>query len=176
MQIDLSTTIGILTMTGLVSALVAAAVSDLRTYTIPNWCSVVILALYPLAALLTLNDTTMGDNIVVFLIVLGIGYGLFAVNMMGAGDVKLLAAIGLWAGTEAIVDTIFVVCLACIVLVTLLVVTRHALKWAAATVPALHDAQYPRLLQIGANVPMGVAIVLGTLITLPLNPTVQALF
>ena len=88
----------------LAAALVAAAVGDLRTRTIPNWLTLAIalgaivywwaaaVPLWPDAAI------RIGVALAVFC-----AFALaYAVGMMGGGDVKLLAAIALWLPPAAI--------------------------------------------------------------------------
>ena len=81
--------------------LIYAGVSDFRTMTIPNWCSVAIAIAYlPLAY-------AAGIPVTGILIHFGIGIGLFVVGALlfaggifGGGDTKLLAAAGIWFGLE----------------------------------------------------------------------------
>ncbi len=76
-----------------------AAVSDVRSFTIPNRLSLAIAALYPAYALLHPEIDWLGA-LIVATAVLAVGFGLFAFNILGGGDAKLIAAIMLWAGTE----------------------------------------------------------------------------
>jgi prepilin peptidase CpaA len=68
-----------------------AAISDTRTLRIPNAVVAFLAATYPLAALLLGHG---GD--------IAAAACLFAVNAMGGGDVKLLAAVALWAGPAGV--------------------------------------------------------------------------
>ena len=79
-------------------ALIAAAVGDLRTRTIPNWLTLAIaLSAIPFwwAADLSLWPDVAWRIGIAFL-VFAIFAGAFALGMMGGGDVKLAAALALW--------------------------------------------------------------------------------
>ena len=88
----------------LAAALVAAAVGDLRTRTIPNWLTLGIalgaMIYWWAAAVPVWPDVAIriGIALAVFL-AFAVAYGL---GMMGGGDVKLLAAIALWLPPGAV--------------------------------------------------------------------------
>ena len=95
-----------LILLGLVSLLAWAAVSDVLTLTIPNRVSLCIVGLYPawVLAMWPTVDPLMG-------LVCGVGalvicFVLFALNVMGGGDAKLLAAVCLWAGPHHLVPVL----------------------------------------------------------------------
>jgi len=80
--------------------LLAAAVWDLTTYTIPNRLVAVIAAAGVAAAGMAAPDLRG------FAVGLGLAFGvltvgalLFAIHIWGAGDAKLFAAVSLWTGT-----------------------------------------------------------------------------
>ncbi|MFB9951677.1 prepilin peptidase [Rhizobium puerariae] len=80
-------------------ALALAAISDLFTMTIPNRISIVILAGFlVLAPLSGLAWPEIGMNLVAGFAVFGICFALFALNVMGGGDAKLLTAAAVWYG------------------------------------------------------------------------------
>ena len=85
---------GLLTMLGL------AAFKDLRERRSPNRLTAGLALLYPIYVLVSPTPVAwpaaLGLAVVVFLI----GLGLFAGNLIGGGDVKLIAALSLWAGPE----------------------------------------------------------------------------
>jgi prepilin peptidase CpaA len=86
------------------SLLAVAAASDIRTRRVGNTLNLTILVLGMLFALLLLGWRAGALHFVT-----GIGLGLliwfpmFAVRLMGAGDVKLLASCGAWLGWEGMV-------------------------------------------------------------------------
>ncbi len=80
-------------------ALAYAVVSDVRRLKIPNRASIVIAAAFLPAALLAgLEHSAIAVQYAVGAGLLGIGFIAFSRNLMGGGDVKLLAAAGIWSG------------------------------------------------------------------------------
>ena len=84
------------------AALVLAAITDLRSQRIPNWLSL------PLAAVgLVVHSFAVGGEGIAFAAAgLAAGFALlipfYALGGMGAGDVKLLAAVGAWVGAKQV--------------------------------------------------------------------------
>jgi prepilin peptidase CpaA len=79
--------------------LVAAAVSDLVTMTIPNRIPLLILAAFaPAAFAAGLDLHLIGWHLLVGLLALAVSFGMFTLNWIGGGDAKLAAAIALWIG------------------------------------------------------------------------------
>ena len=78
--------------------LIAAAVSDARRFRIPNLLCAGLVLLFPLFGLTAPTAVEWSQHLIVFGLVLVSGYGMFLANLAGAGDIKLLAATGLWAG------------------------------------------------------------------------------
>jgi len=79
--------------------LLIASWEDLTTYRIANWIPLVIFALFPIYALGTgLPLDQLLWHGVAFAVTLAAGFALFAWGKVGGGDVKLLAALALWAG------------------------------------------------------------------------------
>jgi prepilin peptidase CpaA len=76
-----------------------AAASDMQRYIIPNRICLSLLFLYPGYAL-GLSASEIGTAAALAAAVFAVGAGLFAVGIMGGGDVKLLAAVSLWAGGD----------------------------------------------------------------------------
>lgn len=78
--------------------LMGAVVADLRTYKIPNWfCACMAVNGYGIQIILFrmkgVMDSTYG-MLIAFLIL----FGFFALGVLGAGDVKLVCAVGTFAG------------------------------------------------------------------------------
>jgi len=92
--------------------LALAALSDAGTYRIPNRISALIAALYPVYVLAGNASGGPAVDVIPALTiaatVLTIGIVLFALRVMGGGDVKLLAAVSLWAGSAHTLDFLFI--------------------------------------------------------------------
>lgn len=138
----------IILMGVLAALLTAAAVTDLRARIISNRLNIAIALLAPLywlaCGLPAWPDMALqvGLGIGVF----GAFAALFALGMMGGGDVKLLAAVALWFPWQAIL-LLLVVMAVLGGLVTLITVVHHRM--------ARHEGQ--------PEVPYGVAIALAGL-------------
>lgn len=82
--------------------LLAAAWSDAKSYTIANRLNFAIAALYVPYVLSVPAPVDWTAALLVAAALLLIGFWLFAFGHIGGGDVKLLAASALWAGSELI--------------------------------------------------------------------------
>ncbi len=84
--------------------LVMAAITDLRSRIISNWLNLAIALLAPLywwaCDIMLWPDAAiqLGLGVAVF----AVFAGLFAIGMMGGGDVKMLAALALWFPWQAL--------------------------------------------------------------------------
>lgn len=78
---------------------IVAAVSDLRTMTIPNGISIVMIVTFSIFALLTgMPLATIANCLLAGLCTFAVCFALFAFNIMGGGDAKLLSASALCFG------------------------------------------------------------------------------
>lgn len=106
--------------------LVAAAVTDLRSRTISNYLNLAIALLAPLywwacsIAIWPDMAVQLGLGLAVF----ALFAGLFALGMMGGGDVKMLAALALWFPWQALFSLLVIMALIGGV-VTLVTVIHH---------------------------------------------------
>ncbi len=82
--------------------LIAAAITDAYRYRIPNGICLALMVLFPLFVLTAPRFIEWDQHLMVFLLVLLSGFAMFIGNLAGAGDIKLLAATGLWAGPHLV--------------------------------------------------------------------------
>jgi prepilin peptidase CpaA len=82
--------------------LVVAAVSDMRRYRIPNLVCAALMVLFPLFVFTSPRSVEWQQHLMVFGLVLVSGFAMFVGHLAGAGDIKLLAATGLWAGPHLV--------------------------------------------------------------------------
>lgn len=143
----------------LVFAMLATLWFDLRHYIIPNWLAGSLLALYPLAVWLSPSEVDWPMAILGMIIMFAVGYGIFVMKWMGAGDIKLLTVCSLWVGWEHLLDYVFTVALLGGAFVILLYVGRKLL-------PRYTSRPMPRVLRDGEPAPYGVAIAIGLLLML----------
>jgi prepilin peptidase CpaA len=89
-----------------------AAVSDFRSYTIPNFIPLAVALLYPMHALAIPGGADWSGALITAAAVFAVGAVLFMLRLAGGGDVKLMAALALWAGPGMIVPSLLVTGLA----------------------------------------------------------------
>ena len=136
---------------GFSALLLAAVVTDARSYRIPNWISIALAALVVLAAALSGQPIlSWWPHLAAGAVVLAVAYGLYTFTGMGAGDAKLAAAIALWSGVSGLYMWTFTLAVAMSVLAFGLVVLRRA-------IPA-GISQNVKVFQKGAPVPLGIAL------------------
>jgi len=78
--------------------LVLAGLSDLCSLRIPNWLTATLAAAFPVVALLLGGEVDWLSHVAAGAAVFAGAAALFALRLMGGGDVKLLAAVALWIG------------------------------------------------------------------------------
>jgi prepilin peptidase CpaA len=153
-------------------AVAFAAATDLLTMKIPNRISVaLVLAFFPLAVLAGLGVWTILDHVAAGVLMLALGVLLFMPGWFGGGDAKLLAAIGLWIGTENLMAYMLWVALAGGVIA--------AAFLAARSVPLprvlLGEAWALRLHRHDSGIPYGLALAAGALLVYPQTAWFSAL-
>lgn len=148
-----------------------AALSDIATMEIPNWVSIAVAALFPLAALLAhLSPLQISLHVAVGLVVFLAGFGFFALGILGGGDVKVIAAASIWTGAAAFSPFTLATALAGGALAFVMIVARRT------TGPSdSHPAFLNRLLNPQNGIPYAVAIAAGVIASLPAQPIVRAL-
>ena len=149
-----------------------AALFDVWRFIIPNAIPAALAALFVVVALTSAPDAGWASHIGAAVVALLAGTSLHRVCLFGGGDVKLMAALALWAGLEHLLDLAIAVALCGGVLALVLVAVRRLV----AAVRALPGAPRPRLLTVGEGVPYGVAIAGGGLIVGTSLPQLGVLF
>jgi prepilin peptidase CpaA len=161
--------IAILVVAFLPALLVAAALFDLTSYTIPNILPASMIALF--AAFLIamwikghpLAFSDMGFHLLAGLAGLVAGMAVFAAGWVGGGDAKLFAAVALWFGWDDLFDySILATLLGGCLTAFLIAVRRVALPKILADQPWI-----ARLADRKADVPYGVALAVAALTVLP---------
>lgn len=164
MAAQMSATFALLALLVFPAVVIAAAVRDATSYTIPNWMSGLAAAsFFPAALIMHLTLAQWGVALGVGLAALAAGVVMFALGWIGGGDAKLFAACGLWLGWPAFLPFLLWTALAGGALATgLLVARRGARAW-----PVAGPQWLVRLLSPEAAVPYGVAIAVGALASFP---------
>lgn len=144
--------------------LAVAAATDIHGFKIPNWVSAALLLLFiPVGILLPLEAHWL-SHVGAALSVLAVGIVLFLLGWLGAGDVKLMAAVALWAGFGLLAQFIVAVALVGGAFALALLVLRFALARLPAVRATPDGGSLPRVLVSGERVPYGVAVAGGAVL------------
>jgi prepilin peptidase CpaA len=95
-----TTAISVIALTIFSGLLAWAAVSDFRRYIIPNQVSLGALALYPVYVLSAPDPVNWQWALVMAGIFFAVGFVMYVLRTMGAGDAKLLPVVMLWVGAK----------------------------------------------------------------------------
>lgn len=146
---------------------IVAALNDLTTMKIPNWISgLLILGFFPAALAMGMPLGEAGVSVVLAIAALFAGAAMFALNWIGGGDAKLIAAAMLWMGLSGALPFILYTALAGGGLCLFLMAARSHLPLLAQTGPGWMT----RLMQPKGDIPYGVAIAIGALLAYPASP------
>jgi prepilin peptidase CpaA len=151
--------------------LAVAAFSDLFTMTIPNRISVILFGAFLLVAPLAgLSAAMIGMHLLASLIVFSVCFTLFALNIMGGGDAKLLTASAVWFGFNSSLMTfvLYVSIVGGLLTLLILMMRKQENAILASGLPV------PPLLFTAKKIPYGIAIGLGGFLAYPSSPLMQA--
>ncbi|MFN0024106.1 MAG: prepilin peptidase [Parvularculaceae bacterium] len=152
------------------AALIIAALNDIYEFKIPNWVSAVLFCAYFAAGLgLGADAGVLLEGLLLACAALVIGFALFALRIIGGGDAKLLAASAPWVGLSALAPFMVNVALAGAALAIVLLLFRRM-------PPLPIYAQTPWLLRLHQrpkDIPYGVAIAVGALLSFSQTPLFQ---
>ena len=142
--------------------LLAAAIEDAVRLRISNVIVLLVLVAALVAVASAGPELALWKNLIVSLGLLGIGTPMFAAGKLGGGDVKLLAAVGLWFDFAGALWMILAVVLAG-GLLALVVLILRAFGWSEEI------RRRVVLLRPRGGIPYGVAIAAGALIAMALQ-------
>jgi prepilin peptidase CpaA len=144
---------------------VIAAMHDVNRLTIPNWLNLTLAGLFlPAATVSGVPMEIIGGHLMVGALAFLVAFGLFAFNIFGGGDAKMIPAVMLWLGPNAAFDFVFVMALAGGACALVILGVRRVLP--AAALPGMIRAPFEEK----AGVPYGVAIAVGALVAAPGSP------
>jgi prepilin peptidase CpaA len=144
--------------------MILAALSDVRTMTIPNWISLALLGSFVVCAALSgLGWVPFGYHLLAGFGLLVAGIALFATGTFGGGDAKLIAAGGFWIGPDLLVQYIAYIAIFGGVLALSLLAYRRVIPATALPLPDWALRLYAK----DSGIPYGVAIAAGALVTFP---------
>jgi prepilin peptidase CpaA len=142
-------------------AMLIVIVSDTTRYIIPNWLVGGLLLLYPVWVWLAPVEVDWPMGLLMAGVLLAVGFGMFALGLIGAGDAKLLMALGLYVGfsQQGLTFIIHMALLGGLLGIVLVLLRRYYRN---------HNPQM-RILQAKAPAPYGIAIAIAFLIQLAMG-------
>jgi prepilin peptidase CpaA len=144
--------------------LVLAAIFDCFTLKIPNWLTALIaLSFFPVALIMGLPAADYLWHVGIAIVTLTVGFALYAANLFGGGDAKMIAASALWFSWPALLPFLVYTALAGGVLAFIMLLwskLRVDQEIRGHTWVAKVDA-------IKLNVPYGIAIAAGGILAYP---------
>lgn len=138
--------------------LCVAAAFDTWKFVIPNLITVALIGLFVGTALYLPFEVDWLSHLGAGAAVFAGGALLFALNKLGGGDVKLLAAVSVWAGFEHLPNLLLYVALGGGALAVALIVLRRVIFGLRVAGAGGADSTLPRVLLNGEAVPYAVAI------------------
>jgi prepilin peptidase CpaA len=144
-----------------------AAFADLIAMTIPNRVSLILATSFLIIAPLTgMTTPVIGMHLAAGLAVFCGCFALFALNVMGGGDAKLLSAAALWFGfNQSLI--LFLCCVGVIgglLTFAILMIRSQSNSILAISLPV------PSSLLLAKKVPYGIAIAIGGFMAFPYSP------
>ncbi|QBX36344.1 pilus assembly protein CpaA [Brevundimonas sp. S30B] len=150
---------------------IVAGLHDLTTMKIPNWISLALLAgFFPAALAAGLDGWSLAGHLGVAAGALVLGAGLFALNWIGGGDAKLMAAASLWMG---LTGSLFFLAYTAMIGGLFCLILMSARAYAPRYVHAGTPGWIAQLMRPKGDIPYGVAIAAGVLLAFPSSPLVQ---
>ncbi len=133
--------------------MLAVMVFDASKFIIPNWLVGSLLLVYPVALFLAHFAVDWKMDLLGMLITFAIGYFVFALRMMGGGDVKLIIVLALWVGWEKLAMFGFNFALLGGILSIVILLVRKIIPHIVSD-----KGKLPRILRDKQPVPYGLAI------------------
>lgn len=144
--------------------LLGAAAFDVSRFIIPNWISVGLVALFCLAVAVHPVPLDWLSHLAAFGLMLVALLVAYRFGVVGGGDLKLMAAVSLWVGLDALPQLLLLTALAGGAFALGLVALRRLLTGLLVAQSLGEQVTLPRLLLPGEAIPYGVAIAAGGLL------------
>ena len=147
--------------------LAMAAFSDLFTMTIPNRVSLILIAsFFVLAPFSGLGWEMIGMHLAAAAIVFCACFALFALNVMGGGDAKLMSAAAIWFGfNESLLFFLaYLSFIGGLLTLAILIVRAQSNAILAIGLPL------PNSVLLAKKIPYGIAIAIGGFMAFPSSP------
>ena len=141
------------------------AVSDLRSFRIPNAANALLFLLFFPVALLLPQEVNWLQHGGAALLIFAVMVAAWCLGWMGAGDVKMFTALALWAGLPYLMTMMFTIALAGGLLAVLVVLLKHmAPRFCPTITDVSTEVVWPKFLNNRPKMPYGAAISFGALL------------
>lgn len=142
-----------------------AVITDITSFIIPNLLVIILLLTYPVMVVFASVMPDWKISLVIGLCTFFIGFILFALKIMGGGDVKFLSVMTIFVGKSGLLEFAMLVAVLGGALAIILLISRPALSYVYSKF-GKSAGVVPRILTVGEAIPYGVAIGLSFLIML----------
>ncbi len=150
------------------SLMIVAALTDVSSFRIPNWLTGLTAALFfPMAWMTGMPLAEFGWHLVAGVSLFFLGYALFAFNLFGGGDAKMMAAAGLWFGTSQSLQFLIVTSLAGGVLAAAIAGWSAFMFFWEFHGPRVEGVIADNIKKIRPKLPYGFALCVGAILTFP---------
>ena len=143
--------------------LIAACVTDLKDFRIPNAIPLALIALFLIRAAATNDVVVWPDHLIAFGLTFLCGLAAFGFGLMGGGDAKLIAATALWFGVTTLPTFLAITAIGGGLFALMLLALRHLASRRVLSGPSVVSTNRPRLLDRRAPVPYALPIALSAL-------------
>lgn len=155
---------GEIALAAYVFLLVMAGLSDGSSLRIPNGLTALLASVFPVAALAFGHQVDWVSHLAAALAVFAGAAVLFALRLMGGGDVKLLAAVALWTGLGGLVPFLTLTAVIGGLMAVLQLLLRRPVAQ-AALLAVLH--RLPAFAQRHSPIPYGIPIAAAGILMVP---------
>ncbi len=142
--------------------LLTAAVYDATRFIIPNAVVLGIAGLFPVAALLLPYETAWLSHIGAAVTVFLVGMVAYRFGVFGAGDIKLITVLSLWAGFDQLAILLLSIAIAGGAVTLILVFVRPIILKFPLSVSG-GKVTLPRMFSWGEPIPYGVSIAMASI-------------
>lgn len=133
-----------------------AAIHDIHRLTIPNWLNLTLAGLFVPAAIVSgLPLEIIGGHLMAAALAFLVAFGLFAFNIFGGGDAKMIPAVMLWIGPSAALEFVAAMAISGGLCAFLVLIVRKTMP--VEVLPGSVRAPFEK----DGGVPYGVAIAAG---------------
>lgn len=133
-----------------------AAVGDLRSFRIPNRLVLLVVGFYPAHLIASPQPVDWLAGLICGAVLFFVGFFAFSRGVLGGGDVKLLSAVGLWAGPTLVFPVLLLTMMSGGLLAVIFL--AHAMLQSRSQIGGDVLA---RKAMLSAPVPYGIAIAIG---------------